>query len=157
MTELNNSKPKSVRNAGWWSLILLGVIGLVDSVYLTYVKLASAYESCIGIGRCDIVNQSRFSELWGQPVALFGALTYLGLLAFVIGERIKPEWQEVLQMAFFGLSTVGLLFSAYLTYIEIAVLHAICPYCVVSAIVIAVMWVIGLARLIRGPEPQPSS
>ncbi len=135
----------------------MAIIGFADSVYLTYVKLASAYDSCIGIGRCDIVNQSRFSELWGQPVALFGALTYLGLLALVIGERIKPEWQEVLQMAFFGLSTVGLLFSAYLTYIEIAVLHAICPYCVVSAIVIAIMWVIGFGRLLRDPEFEPSS
>jgi uncharacterized membrane protein len=142
------------KNLTWLASLLLGIIGLADSVYLTWVKWANAYESCVGIGRCDIVNQSRFSELWGQPVALFGALTYLALLALLVAERVRPGWQEWLQLAFFGVCTVGVLFSAYLTYIEVAVLHAICPYCVLSAVVITIMWVLGIARLLREPQHQ---
>ena len=133
----------------WWTSLVLSLVGLVDSVYLTWVKIAGAYESCIGIGRCDIVNQSRFSELWGQPVALFGALTYLGLVALLVGEKVFPRWQEMFRMVFFGISLIGVLFSAYLTYIEVAVLHAICPYCVISAVVVLIVWSISMVRLLR--------
>ena len=138
----------------WWSSLGLGLIGFIDSAYLTWVKWASAYESCIGIGRCDIVNQSRFSELWGQPVALFGALTYLALIGLLLLEWVRPGWRDWLLLAFFGLSTIGVLFSAYLTYIEVAVLHAICPYCVISAVVISIMWGLGILRLVRDYREQ---
>jgi uncharacterized membrane protein len=149
-------KESGFRVDSWLISLGLGIIGLVDSAYLTWVKFAGAYDSCVGIGRCDIVNQSRFAELWGQPVALFGALTYLGLVALLAGEKLRPNWSEWLQFAFFGVSLVGVLFSGYLTYIEVAVLHAICPYCVLSAVVITLMWLISLRRLLTAQAPQES-
>lgn len=138
----------------WWSSLVLSLVGLIDSVYLTWVKVAGAYDSCIGIGRCDIVNQSRFSELWGQPVALFGALTYLGLILLLLGEHFLPGRQEPIRIIFFGISLIGVLFSAYLTYIEVAILHAICPYCVISAVVITIVWIISIVRLLGGTDDQ---
>ena len=53
-------------------------IGLADSVYLSWLKLAS--KEC-GVGACDFVNASRYSEIGGIPIALFGGgclYSYIG-------------------------------------------------------------------------------
>jgi uncharacterized membrane protein len=131
----------------WHSSLLLAAIGLIDSIYLTWVKLAGAYASCFGIGNCELVNQSRFSELWGQPIALLGAGAYLLIIALLWVESRRPSLREASRLGMFGMTTFGLLFSGYLTYIEIAVLRAICPYCVLSALVMSVLWVLAILRL----------
>jgi uncharacterized membrane protein len=58
-------------------------------------------------------------------------------------------------MMVFGISFAGVLFSAYLTYIEVAVLHAICPYCILSAIVMVILLALTITRLVRNQgEPD---
>ena len=131
----------------WWLSLFLVVVGLAAASYLTWLKFSGAYEACIGVGDCELVNQSRFSELGGVPVALLGAGAYLLILGMLIWERIdQSEWPLML---LFGLTTFGTLYSAYLTYIELAVLHAICPYCVVSAIAMTLLWAVTIYRLQR--------
>lgn len=131
----------------WRISILLALVGLVDSIYLTWVKLANAYSSCIGIGDCEVVNQSRFAELWGQPIALYGALAYLAILVLLVSETLVNQMREWSTLAVFGLTMAGTLYSAYLTYLEIAVLRAICPYCVLSAVAMLGLWGIAIARV----------
>lgn len=133
------------RDRAWWLSSFLAVVGLAAASYLTWLKFSGAYEACIGVGDCELVNQSRFSELGGVPIALLGAGMYLTLLGLLIWERMKrSEWPL---MVLFGLTTFGTLYSAYLTYIELAVLHAVCPYCLVSAIAMTLLWVVTLFRL----------
>lgn len=134
----------------WWASIGLALVGLVDSVYLTWVKWEGAYDSCVGIGNCELVNQSRYAELWGQPIALWGALGYLAILILLLGERRWPIGEEFAPLVVFGMGTVGTLYSAYLTYLEVAVLEAICPYCVLSALAMTALWILSIVRLQRG-------
>lgn len=135
------------RNRLWWTSLVLAAAGLINAAYLTWVKLANAYASCLGIGDCELVNQSRFAEFWGQPVALWGALSYLVILIALAAERRLRIAAEAGPLAVFGISTFGTLYSAYLTYIEIVVLKAICPYCVLSAVIMAMIWVLSIIRL----------
>lgn len=136
---------RQVRDWAWWGSLALAVIGLLAASYLTWLKFSGSYEACIGVGDCELVNQSRFSELWGIPVALLGALTYLALIGLLLWDRFgEAEWPLLLT---FGLTTFGTLYSAYLTYIELAVLHAVCPYCVVSAVAMTALWIVTIFRV----------
>lgn len=123
----------------------LSVLGLLDSIYLSWLKLTNNTAMCANIGDCDAVNSSVYAEIYGIPIAILGALAYLMIIGVVLfGERIFGESDGLI---LFGLSLVGFLYSAYLTYIEVAVIHAICPYCVVSALLISTIFVLSIIDL----------
>lgn len=130
--------------------IVLSAIGLVDSIYLTWIKLAGQEVICAGVGGCDVVNTSRYSEVGGIPIALIGSGAYLFILLLLLLEDRSSFLQENSALYVFGLSLVGTLYSFYLTYLEIAVINAICPYCVLSAIVISVIFILSIFRLRQG-------
>jgi len=143
-----------IRTASRLSLImiLLAALGLIDSLYLTAIKLANATAACAGIGNCDAVNSSRYSEIGGVPIALFGAAAYAAVGAMVFLEGRVKEGRQALRLGVFGLTLAGSLYSAYLTYLEVAVLKAICPYCVVSAILMTALF--GLSILLLREEDE---
>jgi len=97
---------------------------------------------------CDIVNRSKYSTLFGIPVALIGILGYLLILALATIYRQKAETPIVLLMTSAG----GLGFALYLTYIEKFVLAAWCVLCLSSlaliftATVLSVVLVVTSAR-----------
>lgn len=116
-------------------------IGLADSVYLSWLKLAS--KEC-GVGSCDFVNASRYAEVGGIPIAIFGAGAYIAILAVLYWQDRDDFIGNNSGMILFGITLIGVLYSAYLTYIEVAVIYAICPFCVVSAIMMVILFVIVL-------------
>lgn len=131
------------------SMIVLSLIGLADSLYLAWIKLANQAAICAGVGSCDVVNSSEYATLGGVPIALFGAGAYLSILLILLLEERMPVLEENGAMLIFGISLAGVLYSAYLTYIEIVVLRAICPYCVLSAIVLVALLALSGFRLRR--------
>lgn len=121
----------------------LAFIGLVVSLYLLTVHWGWWMAVCLGVGNCEVVNTSIYSELLGIPVALLGALTYIGLIA--LGVLIwKNIFAEYARLGRFFIAAIGVAFSAYLTYIELFVLHEICPWCVLSAILITSIAILGI-------------
>lgn len=133
--------------------IISTIVGLVDSLYLSWIKLSHQETLCLpGIGDCETVNTSRYAEVFGIPIALLGALAYLTILALLLFEDRRVVRKEISKMAVFGLSLFGVLYSVYLTYIEIAVLRAICPFCVISALAILVIFIFSLLRLVNNQE-----
>lgn len=131
----------------WIAGVFLAILGAVDSAYLLWLKLSGQVAACQGIGDCEAVNSSRYAEMGGVPIALFGLLAYLLILALFFLEMRNPEWQDGLLLANFGVALAGTLYSFYLTYLELFVLKAICPFCVVSAVIIIVLFIISLLRL----------
>lgn len=127
--------------------LVVTVIGLLDSVYLTWIKLANKEAYCAGIGQCDVVNSSEYAELYGVPIALLGVVGYVGILILFLIENRSQYWQENSATFVFGITLIGVLYSAYLTYIEIAVLDAICPFCVVSAIAMVLLFGVSINNL----------
>jgi uncharacterized membrane protein len=133
----------------WLVSVLLVLTGAVDSAYLAFLKFTGTVAACSNIGDCEAVNNSKYAEIGGIPLALLGLLGYLAILAFLVLETRFPSWKEGLHLSIFGFTLAGTIYSAYLTYIEIAVLRAICPYCVVSAVVMLLLFVISIMRLRR--------
>ena len=131
------------------STLVVAVVGLGVAVYLTYAHYAGIDPAC-GISHgCSKVQASDWSKLAGVPVALFGLIGYVGILASLL---LIPG--ETGRLAAVGLSWIGFGFSAYLTYVEIAEIDAICQWCVASAICMTALAVMTTARFLRGP-PQP--
>ncbi|KAA3647787.1 MAG: hypothetical protein DWQ07_02045 [Chloroflexi bacterium] len=126
--------------------------GLVDSIYLSWLKLAN--QEC-GVGDCDIVNSSQYAEINGVPIALLGAGTYVVILLVLYMQDQDNFIGNNYRMILFALTLVGVLYSAYLTYIEVAVIFAICPFCVVSAITMLVLFVITLIDMFSMGKEDP--
>ena len=130
-----------------WASIVVAVIGIIDALYLSYVKIAHQEVYCGGSGACDTVNNSPYAEFSGIPIAYLGLGAYIIILILLLLESRGDFWANYSPMIVFGMTLAGMLYSIYLTYIELAVLHAICPYCVVSAIAITVLFILSLVRL----------
>ena len=131
--------------------LVLALVGVVDASYLTWIKLAHLQALCTSAGGCETVNTSAYSEIHGIPIALIGLTAYLALAALFAFENRTPLLQDYAPLAIFGLALTGTLYSAYLTYVELFVLHAVCPYCVTSALLITGIFILSVVRLARGP------
>lgn len=131
----------------WLAIMVVTVIGFVDSIYLSWVKISSLYALCGPFGDCETVNTSPYSEILGVPIAFLGAGAYLVIFMLLYLEKRSTSWADMSQLAVFGISLVGVLYSAYLTYIELFVIRAICPYCVVSAIALLIILIFAVLRL----------
>ena len=123
----------------------LALVGLAISVYLTYTYTTDQVTLCIGGGvGCDTVQHSPYAWILGVPIPTLGAGAYLlvlGLAAVALRGREPEDWAV---LALFGTSLVGLLFSAYLTYLELFVIHAICIWCVASAVIQLIIFLLAL-------------
>jgi len=113
-------------------LLVLSTAGIIDSLYLTYIKLANSSPVC-GFAQCEIVQTSRYSEVFGIPIAALGAGYYLILFAgiFKNADYLNKLW-----------ILWGIMFSATLTYLEIFVIKAICGWCVLSFVNILMIAII---------------
>ncbi len=146
MDVTNSATPIDKPRPDWlrWTSLLLAALGAADSIYLTWIKAQRETALfCAPGGGCDIVNASPYSELAGIPIAVFGLGLYLLLATLLLMEN---RWAYG-RLAVFGLALTGTLYSAYLTYLELAVIHALCPYCVMSALLITALFVLALIRL----------
>ena len=131
-----------------WAGVLLAAVGLADSAYLTYIKLANAQASCT-IGDCNAVNSSTYAEIAGIPIALLGLGAYAAI-GLLLALEDRAEWLATYSpLGVFFLALTGTLYSAYLTYVELFVIDAVCPYCVVSAVVITSILMLSIWRLAR--------
>ena len=124
---------------------LLALVGVLLATYLYLYKIGVVGTMVCGSGSCELVQTSRWSRFMGIEVSLIGLLGYVGILGVSLAglqpgnqERRWPDTWLLL------LSGGGLLFSAYLTYIELFVLDAICRWCVVSAVIISLIFVVSL-------------
>lgn len=126
----------------------LALAGIFISLYLTLYKLGVVGELSCSIGSCETVNTSRWSVFLGLPVAAWGLLFYLDVFGVaLLGTMPKWENEPVLSIILVAQAAVGVLFSAWLTYLELAVIHAICIWCVTSALIVVIILVVSVADL----------
>jgi uncharacterized membrane protein len=120
-------------------LALLAVVGICIALYLTLFKVGVIGELSCSIGSCEKVNTSKWSMLFGLPVSAWGLMAYVALLVLALLGDMEPR-EESLPIArlLAGLAGFSVLFSAWLTYLELFVIHAICIWCISSA----VLWVV---------------
>jgi len=135
------------------AIALLSLVGFFVSLYLWLWKVGFLGSLACGDGGCETVQLSEFSSFLGVPVALYGMVGYVAL-AVVSVAGLQPSWVErrgptsLLAVV----ASVGVAFSAYLTYLEASVIHAWCRWCVVSAGIIMAILVTALAGLKSMPR-----
>jgi uncharacterized membrane protein len=130
----------------------IALIGLAIAVYLTATRLAGGLPVCGPVKGCEDVALSAYSSILGIPVAAFGvgfsvAVGGLGLVWSGRGDRRAL-------LGAYGLGLSGILFVAYLTYLELFVIHAVCVWCVSYGLTVFVGWLVAAASLRRDPRPS---
>lgn len=129
----------------------LAVLGILVSVYMTIYKLTDIGGMCLGNGGCHTVNSSSYAELYGIPVAVIGVGGYLSILILLWLERSSSFLTANGTLIVFALALLGFLFTLYLIYVEIARIHALCPFCVTSQVTMTVLFILSVIRLARQP------
>lgn len=131
-----------------WPVVVLAAIGLALGGYLTWTKLSggSALLCTAGSG-CGVVQGSRYGTFLGLPTAAWGAGLYAAVGGLALSGLTPRRW-----LLAFLLAVAGVSFSAYLTYLELFVIEAVCGYCVVSAAVAAGLFGLLLGRRPAGPR-----
>jgi uncharacterized membrane protein len=124
----------------------IAVVGLGIAAYLTYVHYAGLHPLCLASGGCEKVQSSHWSRLGGIPVAVLGLVGYAAILAllFVPGEAGLAGAALV--------ALVGFGFSLYLTWAELFRIHAICQWCVASAVLMTALATLTVVRLLTADE-----
>ena len=128
------------------AIAAIAVIGLGIAAYLTYIHYAGLHPLCLASGGCEKVQSSHWSKLAGIPVATIGLVGYAGILASLL----VPGETGLAGCALIAL--VGFGFSAYLTYVELFRIHAVCQWCVASAVLMTALAALTVARLLTADE-----
>lgn len=136
---------------------VLSLVGLFVAAYLYLYKLGHLGAIVCGSGGCETVQLSRWSSFMGVDVALIGVIGYAGLLILTIA-AVQPglsreRWPARLLAL---LSGGGVAFALYLTWLELFVIHAICRWCVASAVIITMIFALSLLELRQLSRKAPT-
>jgi uncharacterized membrane protein len=131
-----------------WLIPLLAFAGLGIALYLVYVEIAQVTAVCGPVGKCNIVQSSPYAFIFGIPVAVLGSLFYLGILGLWLLLRLAGTgWAKWLPAIFLTLTILGVLFSIYLTALELLEIKAVCAWCLGSAVVTTFLLLISVTAL----------
>ncbi|MEO5580846.1 MAG: vitamin K epoxide reductase family protein [Gemmatimonadaceae bacterium] len=127
------------------ALAVLALAGMFVALYLLLYKLGMIGELNCSVGSCETVNTSKWATFIGLPVAAWGVAFYLGMFALAL-LSVQPRYADSKGMSqvLVLFSGSGVVFSAWLTYLELFVIHAICQWCVVSAVIVTSILVLAL-------------
>lgn len=131
--------------------LALGGVGL--ATYLAMYKLGMIGQLACNVGQCETVNLSRWAVFLGIPVAVWGVGFYLVLfLVALIGTTERYVNAPWVSHALLALTAWGVLFSGWLTYLELQVIHAVCMFCVISAVLVTVTFLVAVMEWRNRPE-----
>lgn len=136
-------------------MAMLCLAGLFVALYLYLFKIGKIGALACGSGSCETVQLSPQSRFLGVDVSLIGVIGYavMLVLAFL---ALQPRYagRSAPSALLLALSGGALLFTAYLTYLELFVIHAVCRWCVTSAAIVLAIFLLALYdRRGRAPEP----
>jgi len=134
------------------TVALLSLVGILIALYLTLYKVGVVGNLSCTIGSCETVNTSRWATLLGLPVAAWGLAAYVALFVLSLaGTSDRLAASRVISWLLVGIAGWSVLFSAWLTYLELFVIDAICIWCVTSAVLLVAILVASVLDL-RGAK-----
>ncbi len=129
-------------NTRMWSA-LISLAGLFLGVYLTLYHYGFVGSLACNVGSCEQVQTSRWAMFLGVPVAMWGTGFYVGMLALSIaGLQERFADSRAISLAMLVLTGWGVLFTAWLNYLEAYVIHAWCEWCIGSAMMVLLLFVL---------------
>lgn len=121
----------------------LAVLGMFDAGYLTYEHYTDSIPVCtthILFADCGKVLQSQYSVVMGVPLATIGLIHYTLLSVLLYAAVTKGN--RFARTAALIQSTAGLFASAYFVYLQLFVIQALCFYCMLSAFISTVLFLL---------------
>jgi len=122
------------------AVVALSTIGAGIAAYLTYAHVTGTQLAC-ATGGCETVQHSRYSELAGVPVAALGVAGYVTLAATAAFRS------DLVRAAGAACALAGFAFGAYLIYVQVAVIDALCQWCLTSDGVLTLLVPVTVLRL----------
>ena len=136
-----------------WAIPILSLIGLGVAGYLAYVETQMVEAVCGPIGDCNAVQSSSYAQLFGLPIGVIGVVGYLAILgAWVWGRSGSATGRALL----LGMAMVGVIFSIYLTYLELFIVEAVCLWCLSSAVIVTLIMLAAAAGPAASWLPPPA-
>jgi len=127
-------------------LIALSLIGLGDTLYLSYYQYLNLVPSCV-ISGCETVLTSAYSKFFGVPWSYLGLFYYAYMLALAVLIAIEPR-SFALRLGAVAYTGIGLLYSIYaIFYVQLTVLNAICQFCAISALITLFLFIAAVRHL----------
>jgi uncharacterized membrane protein len=124
------------------AIAVLALIGLFDAAYLALERIIGGTIVCPVGGGCETVQSSAYAILFGVPVAYIGVAGYAALLiAALLALNLDRIAGVALDAVLLALGSVALLAGIYFTYLQIAVIGAICFWCAVAALLDLAIWI----------------
>jgi uncharacterized membrane protein len=121
------------------AVVALG--GVADAVYLTVKHFTGEAVPCSIVEGCEQVLTSSYAEIFGVPLAAFGALAYFTAFSLAILAAFGNRRMWTL----FGIQVVLMaIFTAWLVYLQAFVIEAFCQFCLISAAITLVLLAIFL-------------
>lgn len=127
------------------------IVGLVVAGYLSYLKLAEARAVCLATGPfdCNVVLNSQYSELAGIPIAYLGLAVYIAIGSIQLLERRVAFLRQWGVLLIFGIALFAWLFSMWLVYVQVALLEALCPWCLTHETNFTILFALVCYRVYR--------
>lgn len=114
-------------------LLALAMIGLGDTLYLSYYQYLNLIPTC-AIGGCEVVLTSAYSKFMGVPLSYIGLVYYGYLFCLSVLLMIEPR-SRALRLGALAYTAIGFVLSAvFIFYIQLTLIGALCLYCAVSAL-----------------------
>jgi uncharacterized membrane protein len=134
---------------------LISLAGIFIALYLLLYKLGYVGTLVCAVGSCEVVQTSKWARFLGLPVAGWGVAYYVATLAVALaGLASSLADSRALSRAMVAVTGVGVLFSLWLTWLELFVIDAICQWCVGSAILATALFVVWWLDLRELREPD---
>lgn len=131
-------------------MAILALLGALVALYMLAYAVGLVGTVMCGIGDCERVQTSSYSRIGSFPVAGFGVAGYAALLiAAFLGLQPAFQRSRVIPAMLLGGGILGVLFSAYLTYLEAFVIHAWCQWCIMSAVIMVLAFLAALPEFRR--------
>lgn len=151
---------KTLTLPAWMNMLVpvLAVLGSFVAIYLTFIETTKAKAICGPVGDCNAVQNSPYALLFGLiPVGLVGLIGYIAILAAWFWNRYRQDLiAEYTPIAQLGMTLIGVVYSIYLTYLEIFVIHAVCIWCISSAWIMAFLLLLCLPAAAEWVSPEDS-
>lgn len=136
------------------AITVLALVGTLISAYMSAYRFGLLGTIVCGTGGCETVQNSPWATFIGVPVPLIGLFGYGGLFGVALAS-LQPRFQDDPRIArmLAVAAVVGLTFSAYLTWLEAAVIRAWCQWCIVSAMLATLIFVVTVPEFRRLRSP----
>ena len=147
---MQQTKTPPMRNTLYILSLVLVLVGLLISGYLSYVKLTEVPMVCVqnsDVFNCEVVQNSAYSRIAGIPIAWFGFAVYVALFILLSLQNRINFLKDNGVLVFFGLTLFSWLYSMYLVYLQFFVLQALCPWCLAHEVVMTLLFIVSCLRL----------